>query len=110
MHFGRRTAWFKGRLYHQLLTGDADQRLHAASVLSQVEGERQLLEALKSEEPEVQAMARLALEHLWLYSAGQDAYNRMQAACQAADKEEFKEATRILDELIARYPNYAEAW
>jgi len=110
MHFGRRTGWYKGRLYHQLLTGDADQRLHAASVLAQVQGEEQLLEALKSDEPEIHRVARLALEHLWLYSAGQEAYDLMQAACQAADKAEFKEAAGILDRLIAKYPKYAEGW
>jgi len=110
MHFGRRTAWYKDHLYHQLLAGNADQRLHAASVLAQVDGESQLLEALQSEEPEVNDLARRALEHLWFYAAGQEAYEMMESAYQAAETERFQEALRILDRLTAKFPRYAEGW
>ena len=110
MHFGRRTVWYKSRLYHQLLSGDADQRLHAASVLAQVGGEQQLLEALKSDEAEVHEMARRGLEHLWFHASGQEACDTLEAACQAAEAEDFKEALRILDRLTSKYPKYAEAW
>ena len=110
MHYGRRTAWYKARLYHQLLTGNADQRLHAASVLAQVDGECQLLEALKSEDPEIYGVAGLALEHLWLHAAGREAYNMMEAAYEAAEKKEFREAVGILDRLTIKYPKYAEGW
>jgi tetratricopeptide (TPR) repeat protein len=110
MHFGRHSAWYKNRLYRLLLNGDADERLHAASILAQVGGEHQLLQALKCETPEVEEMAKRALEHLWFYAAGREAYQMMEKACQAVEKEELKEALRVLDQLIVCYPTYAEAW
>ena len=100
MHFGRQTAWYKSHLYQQLLQGDAGQRLHAASVLAQIGAETQLLTALKVEDPEVNGMARRALEHLWFHAAGSEAYDMMEAAYQAAEQEDFKEALRILGESI----------
>jgi tetratricopeptide (TPR) repeat protein len=110
MHFGRRTTWYKDHLYQQLLSGDDGQRLHAASVLAQVGGEPYLLNALKAEQPEVNAMARRALEHLWFSSAGNEAYRLMESAYESAEKKEFEEALRMLDQITASYPNYAEAW
>jgi len=110
MHFGRRTTWYKDYLYQQLSQGDAGKRLHAASVLAQIGGEQHLLDALKSDDPEVSAMARRALEHLWFSAAGDKAYALMDSAYQAAEKEEFKEALKILDQVTQRYPNYAEGW
>jgi tetratricopeptide (TPR) repeat protein len=110
MHFGRRTTWYKEHLYQQLLRGDSDERLRAASLLAQVGGEGQLLVALKSDQPEVHALARRALEHLWCYSAGTEAYRLMEKAYLAAEKEQFEEARQSLDQLVARYPRYAEGW
>jgi tetratricopeptide (TPR) repeat protein len=110
VHFGRHTDWYKDHLYHELLSGDADRRLYAAGALALVGGERQLLDGLKAEEPEVHNMARRGLEHLWSNAAGRKAYAMMESAAQAIEKEEFKEALQILDRLTAGYPRYAEAW
>lgn len=110
MHFGRRTDWYKDRLYQRLVEGKAQDRLQAASVLAQVGGEAHLLKALKMGQPEVHRLARRALEHLWFYAAGREAYEQMEAAYQAAEREEFKEALQILDRLTAKHPEYAEAW
>ena len=110
MHFGRRTAWFKEHLYHQLLSGNADEKLHAASVLAGVGAEQQLLRGLQEPEAETHEMARRGLEHLWFYSAGSEAYQMMQSAYEASEADKGKEALEILDRLIRRYPGYAEGW
>lgn len=110
MHFGRRTAWYKEHLYTLLVTGDSEQRLRAASGLAQVDGQEQLLRALKVGDPAVHEMARRALEHLWFSAAGREAYERMEVAYAAAEKEEYDEALKVLNEVTAKYPNYAEAW
>jgi tetratricopeptide (TPR) repeat protein len=110
MHFGRRTPAFKAHLYRQLLAGDAEAKLHAASVLAAVGGERELLEALQQDDPDVQTMARRALEHVWFHACGQEAYGLMEAAYQAAENNEFPKALQILDGLIRKYPHYAEGW
>jgi tetratricopeptide (TPR) repeat protein len=110
MHFGRRTAAFKEHLYRQLLTGDENQKLRAASVLASVGGETQLLRGLQEEEEEVSRMARRGLEHLWFYASGQEAYELMQSACEAEDAEDHKGAMRTLDRLTRTYPKYAEGW
>jgi tetratricopeptide (TPR) repeat protein len=110
MHFGRRTAAFKDHLYHQILTGDENQKLHAASVLAEVGGESQLLLALRQEEAEINTMARRGLEHLWFYESGQEAYQMMRAACEAEEAEDHQKALRTLDRLTRKYPRYAEGW
>lgn len=110
VHFGRRTDWYKHHLYQELLSGDADRRLYAAGALALVGGERQLLDGLKAEEPEVHRMARRGLEHLWSNAAGRKAYVMMESVAQAIEKEEYQEALRILDQLTASYPRYAEGW
>lgn len=110
VHFGRRTTWYKAHLYQELLNGDSDRRLYAAGALALVGGERQLLDGLKADEPEVHSLARRGLEHLWSYSAGRQAYEMMESAVQAMEKEDFEEALRILDRVTAKYPAYAEGW
>lgn len=110
LHVVERTNWFKNHLYRSLLTGNADQQLRAATTLARVGGERQLLLALKMENEFIHDLARRALEHLWFTSAGDEAYELMQSAYKAAEKEDFKQALGILERLIAKYPKYAEGW
>src|SRR6185436_11345002 len=110
VHFGRRTAAYKTHLYRQLLDGNADQKLHAASVLASVGGEAELLRALQEDNPDVQSIARRALEHVWFHASGQDAFEMMESAYQAAEREDHQAALRILDQLTRKYPAYAEGW
>ena len=110
MHFGRRTEWYKDRVYHELLRGDEEQRLHAATILALVGGERQLLEALRQDDPQVHSIARRGLEHLWLTAAGSGVYGEIERANDAVEKKDFKEALRILDQVTARHPGFAEGW
>jgi tetratricopeptide (TPR) repeat protein len=110
VHFGRRTEWYRNHVYTELLQGNEDQRLRAATILALVGGERQLLEGLKQPEPEVHSIAQRGLEHLWFTAAGNKAYKMVEDACAAAEREDFKEALRILDKLTADYPDFAEGW
>lgn len=106
----RQTGWYKERLYHLLLTGDKQQKLRAASTLAEVGAEAQLLRALKSEDPSTHEMARRAVEHLWFFAAGREAYDQIQAAYRAEEREDFRQALQILDRVLARHPDFAEAW
>ena len=106
----RQTAWYKERLYHMLVTGDKQQKLRAASVLADVGAEAQLLRALKDENAATHEMARRAVEHVWFNAAGREAYDRMQAAYRTEEHGDYDEALRILDELVRKYPCYAEGW
>jgi tetratricopeptide (TPR) repeat protein len=110
MHFGRRTEWYKNHLYKSLIQGNPQARMQAASILAQVGGEAHLLMALKMDQPEVHNLAKRALEHLWFNAAGREAYEQMQVAYQAAEREDFKDALLILDRLTVKHPSYAEAW
>jgi tetratricopeptide (TPR) repeat protein len=110
IHFGRQTSWYKDYLYHQLLTGNEQQRLRAAGALALVGGEGQLLKALQSETTEVHTVAQRGLEHLWFIAAGHKAYQMIEAAQAAIEKEDFQEALRILDRVTTKYPGYAEGW
>jgi tetratricopeptide (TPR) repeat protein len=110
IHFGRHTAAYKTHLYRQLLEGNADQKLHAASILASVGAEAELLRALQEDNPDVQSIARRALEHVWFHASGQDAFEMMESAYQAAEREDHQTALRILDQLLRKYPAYAEGW
>lgn len=110
VHGLQRTTWFKERVYQMLVTGDEAQRLKAASLLSEVRGEAQLLRALKSEQPAVREMARRGLDHLWFTGEGDRAYDEMLAACKLANGEDCANALPLLDQLTAKHPRYAEAW
>ena len=110
VHLGRRTEWYKNHVYQELLRGNEDQRLRAATILALVGGERQLLDGLKQAEPEVHAIAQRGLEHLWFTAAGNQAYRLVEESCRASEREDFKEALRILDGVTSRYPEFAEGW
>jgi tetratricopeptide (TPR) repeat protein len=109
-HSSQRTSWFKEHLYRRLVSGGPTQKLQAAGLLAQVGGEQQLLRALRLEDETVRQPARRALEHSWFASAGTTAFQSMEAAYQAAEDRQYDEALKLLDEIVAKYPNYAEAW
>ena len=105
-----RCNWYKQRLYRKLMTGNANQQLSAASALVYAQGEKQLLAALKSENLQVRDTARRALEYLWFIREGNQAFELIQSAAKAYERESYQEALDILDKLIAKHPRYAEAW
>jgi tetratricopeptide (TPR) repeat protein len=104
------SSWNKERLYRKLLAGSPQQRLSAASALVYAKGQQELLTALKAESAEVRDVARRALEYSWFIAEGDSAFELMQNASKAYDREDYPEALKILDELVARHPRYAEAW
>ena len=110
VHFGRQTPWYKDHLYQQLLVGDADARLTAATKLALVGAEKQLLEGLQAENPDVHSVAQRGLDHLWFTAAGRRAYQMIDEACAASDREDFPAALRLLDEITRQYPDFAEGW
>jgi len=109
-HVAQRTPWFKQHLYHRLLAGDTEQKLQAAGLLARVGGEPQLLQALRASNEDVHQTARRALEHLWFSAAGSEALAMLDSAYRATDEKRYDDALNLLDEIVARYPSYAEAW
>ncbi len=110
MHGVQHSTWFKERLYRELLSGNAEEQLRAASALAYVRGEKQLLAALKADAAGVRETARRALEYCWFTSAGDEAFRLTQAAYQATEREKYQEALAILDRLVTQYPRFAEGW
>lgn len=106
----RHTDWYRERILQMLLTGSPHDKLRAASTLADVGAESELLRAMRADDPTTHEMARRAVEHLWFFAAGREAYEEMQAAFRAEEREDFKQALRMLDQLLARHPGYAEAW
>ena len=109
LHLGRRTEWFKEKVYQQLVSGDEGRRLQAASVLAMVGGEAQLLRGLKSTDENVSEMARRGLDHLWFHAAGKTAFGMLEVAYALSEEKKFEESVKALDKLLVLYPNYAEA-
>ncbi len=104
------STWHKERLYLQLLSGSQPEQLKAASALAHFGGQEQLLAALKSQTPAVREFARRALEYLWFSAAGEQAHQAVEDAFQAAEKDDFKTALTLLDDIVRKYPNFAEGW
>jgi len=110
LHSVQYSSWHKQRLYHQLLCGNPDQKLMAASALAHFGAEEQLLAGLKAEAPEVRHLSREALEYLWFREAGTQAHQTVENAFKAAEKEDFKTALTLLDRLVQKHPRFAEGW
>lgn len=106
----RQTDWFKEHMYRRLVNGAAEKKLRAASVLADVGAEKQLLRAMQNDDPATSEAARRAVEYVWFNAAGREAFAQMQAAFSAEENEDFKQAIKILDDLVAKFPYYAEAW
>ena len=109
-HFGQRTPWFKQYLYHRMLAGGESQRLRAASMLVQLGGQKQLVQALQVNEPAPREVAKKALEYLWFNAAGPEAFQLLQTAYRAAEQEDFNSALELLNRVVGKYPNFAEGW
>jgi len=110
LHLVERTSWFRNHLYHVLVQGGPAEQLRAATTLARVGAEEQLLRALKSANDSTHETARRALDHLWFNAAGSDAYELLDSAYQATEKQQLSEALVLLDRVILKYPQYAEAW
>src|SRR5260370_10118924 len=68
------SSWYKGRLYHQLLCGDAARQIRAASALACLGAQDQLLAGLKSDLPSARELPRRGLEYVRFSSAASRAY------------------------------------
>jgi tetratricopeptide (TPR) repeat protein len=106
----RQSSWYKERLYQLLISGDKYQKLRAASILAEVGAEEQLLRALKAENATTHEMARRAVEQVWFNASGREAYDWMQSAYRTEEHGDYSKALEILDQLVAKYPSYAEAF
>ena len=109
-YFGQYTSWNKERLYQRLLSGDRRQKISAAFDLAWLGGQDQLLRALKSPFASVREIAADSLWNLWFHAAGQEAFRLAQSANVAMERQKFPEALAILNQIIAKYPNFAEGW
>jgi tetratricopeptide (TPR) repeat protein len=102
--------WNKERLFRKLVNGERRENIEAAFDLVYLKGEEQLLRALRERSVEVRGIAMNSLWDLWSRAAGADAYQSTVAAGQAADRDDFDEALRILDHVVAAHPGFAEGW
>jgi tetratricopeptide (TPR) repeat protein len=106
----QRSTWHKNRLYAKLLSGNPEQQLVAASALVYLRAQDPLLQALQSENVSTRDIAQRALEHLWFTSSGGQVYQLMQKAYRLAENDKPQEALAVLQEVIQKYPRYAEAY
>ena len=109
-YLGEYTGWNKERLYRKLLAGDHSQKISAAFDLAWLGGEDQLLRALKSSSTAVRDIAADSLWNLWFHAAGTQAFRLVKSANLAMERQKFSEALALLDQGIAKYPAFAEAW
>ncbi|MBC8001513.1 MAG: tetratricopeptide repeat protein, partial [Opitutaceae bacterium] len=78
--------------------------------LVDVGGQRQLMQALKSHSDDVREVATGALWDLWFHEAGSQAFEMTTRAAARMERSEFDEALTELNEIIRRYPDFAEGW
>jgi tetratricopeptide (TPR) repeat protein len=103
-------SWNKERLYRKLMLGSQEQKLSAAFDLAYVNGEEQLLRALKSPSPSIRTIAGNSLWELWVRAGGHDAFRQVQAANRALERKALPEALHILTDLTRKYPEFPEGW
>jgi tetratricopeptide (TPR) repeat protein len=69
-----------------------------------------LLENLKNSDPQVHEQATHELWEIWFWQKGLDGLKRLQRSQDLLDAGEFEAAKSILNDLIERQPDFAEAW
>ena len=106
----QRTDWFRDRLYRQLVAGELGQQKRAAVALARLGAEPQLLLALKADSSSTREFAQRALEYVWFNAAGRQAFQMTQDANAAAEQDNFDQALTLLDRVIKKHPEFAEAW
>ncbi len=104
------SSWNKERLYKKLLTGSPADKTSAGFDLAYLNGEGQLLRALRSSSPDVRAVAISSLWDLWVRAAGHGAFRKVQAANAAIARKAFPEALQILTTVTTDYPEFPEGW
>ena len=104
------STWNKERLYRKLLTGNDSVRASAAFDLAYLQGEQQLLRALKSGSPAVRSVAAGSLWELWARAGGHRPFRQIQAANQAVRQRAYPQALQILTRDTKDYPEFAEGW
>lgn len=107
---GQYSSWNKERLYRQLLGGNEKEQASAGFDLAYLNGETQLIRALKVASPNARMVAINSLWDLWLRAGGHRAFRRVQTANQAIARKAYPEALQILTEVTERYPAYPEGW
>jgi tetratricopeptide (TPR) repeat protein len=106
----RHSAWYKHRLYRQLVTGNRRQKVYAATQLLDLRAQLQLLHALRTDSPATRDLATRALWELWFHAAGDQAYQLLQAAGELAANHDFTDALGVLNHVVRAYPTFAEGW
>jgi tetratricopeptide (TPR) repeat protein len=104
------SSWNKERLYRKLIAGDQSQIASAGFDLAYLNGEAQLLRALKIGSPAVRTVAMNGLWDLWARAGGHHAFREIQAANQALQRKAYSEALQILTRLTRQYPDFPEGW
>jgi predicted Zn-dependent protease len=104
------SSWNKERLYRKLVSGDESQRASAGFDLAYLNGETQLLRALRVRSPEVQNVATSSLWDLWARAGGHQAFRQIQAASRALDRQAYGDALQILTGLTRQHPDFPEGW
>ena len=102
--------WNKERLFRKLVSGDNRQKLSAAFDLVWLNGEEQLLRALKSASRTSRQVALDSLWNLWLQAAGKEAYRLAQRANLQMERKDYDEALATLNGVVKKYPEFAEGW
>ena len=108
-----RRAWSVGALTDLLQGEDSVAGWVAAYCLGVLGGPiavMPLVRALHHDDPAVASAAEDALWRIWFDEVGTSARRSLQKAATHISQESYSAATAVLDEVIARYPAFAEAY
>lgn len=107
---GQRSTWNKERLYSRLISGRPAEKLAAAADLADLGAQPQLLRALKARSPAARELAENALWAVWFRAAGEEAYRLTVRAARATEKGDVAGALKLLNQVVERWPTFAEGW
>jgi tetratricopeptide (TPR) repeat protein len=104
------SAWNKERLYRKLLAAKPAEQASAAFDLAYLQGEEQLLRALKSGSISARFLAVNSLNDVWARAGGHEAFRQIQSANQSIEHQAYPKALQILTRVIQKYPDFPEGW
>ncbi len=110
IYFVTHSEWNKERYYRQLMASSPEKKVPAAERLFELNGQSQLVRALKSNSGAVRQLALFELWKTWYHEAGDEAYQLTQATLTASKRKKYDLAFQVANRLLEKYPKFAEGW
>jgi tetratricopeptide (TPR) repeat protein len=109
-HLLKHSDWNKERLYQRLIQSPRWQQEESGAALAQLRAKRQLVRALRHRSSTVRDIATRRLLEVWYLEGGSEAFQMTQVILDTSKRNQHSAALLVADNLIKKYPRFAEGW